>query len=172
MRSDRDASPTTACHSVMRVTGWPCCFVMADECKENNRDTIKTLDRNVRFGRRLHDCNTNFAQEGPVSPLGRYARGLAEPGTFWLDTNDDREIIRYTTSRDVRLCLPRPEGVGSADRGFPLIVTWDQTNKVTLQPGNCLYFDAKRVSVKPATALPSGVTLEGQVDAAWALRSD
>jgi hypothetical protein len=49
-------------------------------------------------------------------------------------------------------------------------VTWDQTNTVVLYPGNCLYFDARRVSVKPATPLPQGVVLRGKVEAARALQ--
>lgn len=103
-------------------------------------------------------------------PVAQWGRMLAEPGTFWLDSNDDREVIRYTTPRDVRLCLPRPQGVGAADRGYPLQVTWDQSNRVTLYPGNCLFFDARRVSVKPATNLPSGVVLQGRVETERALQ--
>lgn len=114
-----------------------------------------------------------FAQqaEGDAnSPLVQWGRSMAAPGTFWLDSNDDVEIIRYTTPRDVRLCLPRPEGVNAAERGYSLQVTWDQANRAVLRPGNCLFFDARRVSVKPATAIPSGVTLRGQVETERALR--
>jgi hypothetical protein len=103
------------------------------------------------------------------SPVERWGRALAEPGTFWLDNNDDREIIRYTTPRDVRLCLPEPRGVGAADRGYALRVTWDRVNTVTLFPGNCLFFDARQVTVKPATNLPNGVVLRGRVETASAL---
>lgn len=103
------------------------------------------------------------------SPITRWGRALAEPGTFWLDNQDDREIIRYTTPRDVRLCLPEPRGVGASDRGYPLRVTWDRTNMMTLYPGNCIYFDARQVSVKPAGDLPSGVVLRGNVDTQSAL---
>ena len=98
------------------------------------------------------------------SPVTQHARWMAPPGTFWLDSNDDREVIRYTKPRDVRICLPRPEGVGAADKGYPLTITWDSTNTAVLRPGNCLFFDAMRVSVKPASALPSGVTLTGRID--------
>lgn len=104
------------------------------------------------------------------SALMQWARMHAEPGTFWLDSMDDREIIRYTTTRDVSLCLPAPRGVGEADRGYPLRISWDGTNSVVLYPGNCFYFDAKRVVVKPAAELPPNVVLTGRVRAEKALQ--
>ncbi|MBC7168146.1 hypothetical protein [Phenylobacterium sp.] len=104
------------------------------------------------------------------SALLRYGRMMAEPGTFWLDGNGDREVIRYTTPRDIRLCLPRAAGVASPRQAYAVQVTWDQTNQAVLTPGNCLYFDARRVSLKPAEPLPAGVTLEGRIDAARALQ--
>lgn len=106
---------------------------------------------------------------GADSPVTQWGRRLAEPGTFWLDSMDDTELIRYTTPRDVRLCLPEPRGVFAAQKGIPLRITWDGTNTAVLRPGNCLFFDARQVKVKPAAALPSGVTLSGSVDADYAL---
>lgn len=104
------------------------------------------------------------------SPVAQWGRRLAEPGTFWLDTNEDREIIRYSTPRDVRLCLPEPEGVNAPDKAYPLLVRWDDNQRVTLYPGNCLFFDARRVVLKPASDLPSNVVLRGQVETARALQ--
>lgn len=104
-----------------------------------------------------------------LSPVMQWGRQLAPPGTFWLDNNDDTELIRYTTPRDVRLCLPEPTGVNAADRGYPLTITWDGVNTAVLRPGNCLYFDARQVRVKPATTLPRGVVLKGRVDTESAL---
>jgi hypothetical protein len=103
------------------------------------------------------------------SPVERWGRALADPGTFWLDSNDDREIIRYSTPRDVRLCLPEPRGVNSPERGVPLRVTWDRVNSLILYPGNCLFFDARQVTVKPASNLPNGVVIKGRVEASGAL---
>ena len=105
-----------------------------------------------------------------LSTIAQVARLRAEPGTFWLDSREDRELIRYTTPRDVRLCLPEPSGVGAAERGYPLRITWDQTNAVTLYPGNCMFFDARRVTVSPAADLPSGVVLTGSVETSRALQ--
>lgn len=105
-----------------------------------------------------------------TSVLTQWGRMMAEPGTFWLDSNDDVEVVRYTSARDVRLCLPRPEGVYAAQKGYPLRITWDGTNTAVLRPGNCLFFDARQVKVKPAAPLPSGVTLQGKIEAEAALR--
>lgn len=103
---------------------------------------------------------------GPDSPgdVSLLTRFYADPGTFWLDGDQDRELIRYSHPRDVRLCLPKPAGVAGAKHGYALMVHWDPNNTATLFPGNCLYFDATRVSVKPAEALPQGVVLQGRVD--------
>lgn len=98
-------------------------------------------------------------------------RVRADPGTFWLDSNEDREIVHYSSARDVRLCLPRPTGVSAADRGYPLRIRWDQTNEIILHPGNCLFFDARRVTVSPAADLPAGVVLQGSVEASHAVQS-
>lgn len=104
------------------------------------------------------------------SPVTQWGRMLAEPGTFWLDSNNDTELIRYTTPRDVSLCLPEPRGVGAADKGYPLKITWDNQYSVILRPGNCFFFDAKTVKVKPAEPLPTGVTLQGRVQTESALQ--
>ena len=105
------------------------------------------------------------------SPVVQWGRMLDEPGTFWLDNMQDREVIRYTSARDVTLCLPRPEGIDAAERAIPLTVTWDRQNTATVYPGNCLYFDAMRVTLKPAAPLPSGVTLTGQLQTERALQN-
>jgi hypothetical protein len=105
------------------------------------------------------------------SAVSQWARQLAPPGSFWLDNQDDREIVRYTTPRDVRLCLPEPAPVSRVDKVIPLTVTWDQTNTAVLYPGNCLYFDARRVSVKPAGNLPRNTVLKGSVETEGALQS-
>lgn len=99
------------------------------------------------------------------SPMTQWGRQLAPEGTFWLDSNEDREVVRYSQRRDVQICLPRPEGVNAAERTVPLKISWDGVNTTTLYPGNCLYFDAMRVSVKPAAPLPSGTTLTGRFHA-------
>ena len=99
------------------------------------------------------------------SPLAQLGRMYAEPGTFWLDDSEDREVVRYTTPRDIRLCLPEPSGISGAERSPPVRVTWDQTSSATLYPGNCLFFDARRVSLRPAGDLPRGVVLRGSIEA-------
>lgn len=104
-----------------------------------------------------------------LSRLGQYARMNAAPGTFWLDGNEDREIIRYTSPRDVQLCLPRPSGIGAAEQGYAVRVTWDGASEAILYPGNCLFFDASRVSLSPAEDIPDDVTIQGRVEIESAL---
>lgn len=104
-----------------------------------------------------------------ATPIQQWGRMHAQPGTFWLDSNDDTELVRYTSSRDVGICLPEPTGVFAAQKGYPLQITWDGTNTAVLRPGNCFYFDAKSVKVKPVKPLPSGVTLKGRVQTSSAL---
>ena len=104
------------------------------------------------------------------SPVVQWGRMLSEPGSFWLDSNDDVEVIRYTSSRDVSLCLPEPTGVYAAQQGYPLTITWDETNTAVLRPGNCLFFDARVVRLKPTNPLPTGVTLSGRVQTESALQ--
>lgn len=114
-------------------------------------------------------ANAQQVEGDALSATERWGRMRAEPGTFWLDSNDDREIIRYSTPRDVRLCLPQAKGVGAAQKAYPVTVTWDGTTRATLYPGNCLFFDARTVTLRPATDLPRGVTLSGQVETSGAL---
>ena len=104
------------------------------------------------------------------STLVQWGRMNAPPGSFWLDSNDDVEVIRYTTPRDVSLCLPEPSGVFAAQQGYPLTISWDDTNTAVLRPGNCLFFDARVVRIKPTNPLPSGVTLSGRVQTESALQ--
>lgn len=110
-------------------------------------------------------ANAQRTEGDARTPIGQWGRQLAPEGTFWLDSDEDREVVRYSQRRDVQICLPRPEGVNAADRGVPLRITWDGANTTTLYPGNCLYFDAMRVSVKPAAPLPSGAVLTGRFHA-------
>jgi hypothetical protein len=99
----------------------------------------------------------------------RWERMSAPPGTFWLDSSSDREVVRYTTARDVTLCLDEPSTVAGSIQGYALQVTWDRVNTLKLHPGNCLFFDARQVTVKPAAALPAGVVLRGRVETSRAL---
>ncbi|MFN3522503.1 MAG: hypothetical protein ACK4YQ_09655 [Phenylobacterium sp.] len=103
-------------------------------------------------------------------PLVRRGQLSAPPGEFYLNSQDAREIIHYSSPRDVRLCLPRRTDASAPPaKDVPLKITWDDATAV-LAPGNCLFFDASRVSVSPAAPLPSGVSLHGSVETAQALR--
>lgn len=105
-----------------------------------------------------------FAQ--PASPVVRWAQMTSGPGEFYLNSQEEREVVRYTTPRDVRLCLPMGDpGVGRDVPETPLRVAWDGS-EVVLHPGNCLFFDARRVMVSPAAALPQGAVIHGMVETA------
>ncbi len=88
------------------------------------------------------------------------------PGTFFLTSEDDeRELVRYSESRDLRLCLDHPED--GEDR-LPIEVMWDndveQRQSATLHPGNCLHIEAAQVSVSPTEDLPAGHVFQGSID--------
>ncbi|MBI1200399.1 MAG: hypothetical protein GC203_21270 [Phenylobacterium sp.] len=100
-----------------------------------------------------------------TDPVVRYGQRLADPGEFYLNTEDAREVVRYSSPRDVRLCLPRNAGVDQrAVEDVPVTVAWGGY-RATLYPGNCLYFDAQRVMVSPAKPLPNGQTIHGTIEA-------
>ena len=96
------------------------------------------------------------------SPVVQWGRMLAEPGTFWLDSNQDVEIIRYKTERDITLCLDRTDAQPDMAR-YPVTITWDNANTATLRAGNCYYFEAMTVKVKPAMDIPQGAVLKGRI---------
>ncbi|NWG46647.1 MAG: hypothetical protein HXY25_08885 [Alphaproteobacteria bacterium] len=86
------------------------------------------------------------------------------PDSFLLTSSTEREIVNYTSSRDVEVCLnenPRrdpPQGwVSNA-----LTIEYDgKTARV--EPGNCFQFDAKRVVISPAEPLADGYSMRGRV---------
>lgn len=100
----------------------------------------------------------------PMDPLMDEAEFDAPGNEFFLNNERDVELIRFKRVHDIELCAGRPDrdAVGAARRGYPLAVTWDSDVGI-IMPGNCLTFDAMRVKVKPATALPQDTELVGTV---------
>ena len=99
----------------------------------------------------------------PSDPIQQWAEQLAPRNQFFIDNDDDVEIIRFKTPHDLELCAAR--GHTSADgyvRGYPIKAKWD-TDSATITPGNCLAIDAMRVSVRSASPLPEDVVLNGTV---------
>lgn len=99
---------------------------------------------------------------GPVDPLIRLGE-WEEAGRnhFFINNDEDVEVIRFRSARDVELCAGSPHlSPEGRLRGYAIQVSWDNDNAV-IQPGNCMSFDAQRVRVRAADNLPQNVILEG-----------
>ena len=85
----------------------------------------------------------------------------AGPNHFFINSNDDVELIRFKKPHQMEMCAKGPHAAaGSAARGYPISVKWnDQT--ATIAPGDCMHLDAAKVTVRAASALPQSVVLEG-----------
>jgi len=97
----------------------------------------------------------------PDDPLIAWAEASAGRNHFFL--NDDRavEVIRFRAPRDVEMCAgPARRGSDGRLHAFPIQVSWDSQTAV-IAAGNCLSFDAQRVSVRAASRLPDDIVLEG-----------
>lgn len=104
-----------------------------------------------------------FVSRGPQpdDPIMQLAEQLAPRNQFFIDSNQNVEVIRFKTARDVEICADRARhDVGSASRGYPIKVNWDDQNAI-IAPGNCMAFDSQRVSVSAASRLPQDVVLTG-----------
>lgn len=98
----------------------------------------------------------------PFDPLLAWAEQLLPRNQFELNSDQNMELIRFTTPRDVEVCVKRsdPDDVDGRVKAVPVTVTWD--NQVgTVTPGNCLSFDAKSVKVRPAGELSQDESLLG-----------
>lgn len=99
----------------------------------------------------------------PADPVLADAERYAEPN-FFLNDNQDRELIRYSSPRNLQICAAsaKVKRDGRPGRGYPLQVTYDSTTAV-VSPGTCLSFEAKRVQVRAASPLPDNMILEGSL---------
>ena len=100
----------------------------------------------------------------PLDPVLAYSEQLAPQNTFFLNSSDDIEVVRFKRDHDLSICAarPSPDAIGAARRGYALKVKWDADVSI-IAPGNCLSFEAQRVKVSPATDLPENVILTGTV---------
>ena len=104
-----------------------------------------------------------FTSKGipPADPVLQWAQELAPRNEFYIDNDRDVEVIRFKTPHDLELCAAGGRGWSSRDRhGFPIKVNWDNQSAI-IAPGNCLAFDAMRVSVRSALPLPQDIVLKG-----------
>ena len=100
----------------------------------------------------------------PLDPVLAYGEQLAPHNTFFLNSSDDVEIVRFKRDHDLSICaaVPSRDAIGAARRGYAIKVSWDQDVSIVM-PGNCLSFEAQRVKVSPASRLPESVILTGTV---------
>jgi len=97
----------------------------------------------------------------PEDPLIAWGEQDAGRSHFFLNTERDVEIIRFRSARDIELCAPRPQTRRDGKISqYPIKVTWDAQSSI-IEAGNCMSFDAQRVSVRPASSLPEDIVLEG-----------
>ena len=103
--------------------------------------------------------NNDYPWDDPVLAYGEWAAGHNH---FFINDDEDTEVIRFKTPRDIELCAAagKKDGYRSDARGYPLLVKWDGSSSV-IKAGNCMSFDAQSVSVRSAGRLPEGVVLKG-----------
>lgn len=100
----------------------------------------------------------------PTDPVMQLAEADAPRNTFFLNNQQDVELIRFKRVHDIEICAGRADrdAVGAVKRGYSITVSWDSEVGVVM-PGNCLTFDASRVKVKPTGSLPQDIELVGTV---------
>ena len=96
----------------------------------------------------------------PDDPVLQLAQWSMPRNQFVLNSQEDVEIVRYTTPHDVEVCINRPDANNGVRKAVPVQVKWDNNTSV-VQPGNCLSFDAKLVKVKMSAPLPESEDLFG-----------
>ena len=98
----------------------------------------------------------------PNDPVVLWADQMMPRHEFALNSDQEIELIRYKTPRDIDICIarPDPDSVVSTRKAVPVTVKWDG-NVGEIWPGNCLSFDAKSVKIRPAAPLPGDGQLIG-----------
>jgi hypothetical protein len=92
---------------------------------------------------------------GPVDPIMQEAEWNAGPNQFFIDNNQDRELIRFKSPHNVELCAgaAHRDADGSLDKSYPLKVTYDGQTTI-VAPASCSTFHAPRIRVASASPQP------------------
>ncbi|MEZ5921759.1 MAG: hypothetical protein R3C60_10460 [Parvularculaceae bacterium] len=100
----------------------------------------------------------------PMDPTLALAQATAPRNEFFLNSQTDVELIRFTRAHDNTICVPRARSDWADGRtqSVGVIATFDNV-KATINPGNCMSFDAKSVRVKPAGPIPQDEDLVGTI---------
>lgn len=143
--------------------------------KTPNAETVRHEAQDLGQGqpvssRHLHHAGAPSAD----SVLMQQARMYARPGSFYLTGDQRAEIAHFSSQRDLSVCVARPSPLtrsrafsapaGRRSLSVPLDVSW-HGQQARVRPGNCLYFDAAHVTIRPARPLPPGDTVHGQIRA-------
>ena len=104
--------------------------------------------------------NTGIPVEDPLLEESEWD---ARPGQFFINNNEEVEVIRFKTVHDMQTCAGAAHRTADGRvRGYAIKVSWDAESAV-VQPGNCLAFDAKVVKVRAASPLPDDIILTGAI---------
>lgn len=100
----------------------------------------------------------------PSNPLIAWGDQLMAPNRFVLNSRQDTELASTRTAHPFRVCdaKAQPDFIFGTRRAVPITVRWDK-NVNTIQPGNCLSFNARQVKLREAAALPHRDDVVGTV---------
>ncbi len=108
-----------------------------------------------------------FAQkmrtEGPqdLDPVMAWADRAPARNQFVLDSDQDVELIRFSTPRDIEICIPRSRQASvDSSKAVSVKVSWDNNTGV-IAPGNCMSFDARSVKVRASGPIGDDAQLVG-----------
>ena len=100
----------------------------------------------------------------PVDPIMLEAEWNAGHSQFFIDSNQDRELIRFKSPHNLELCAgaAHHDADGSLDKSYPLKLTYDGQTTI-VAPASCSTFRAQRIRVAAASPLPQDTVLEGSI---------
>ena len=100
----------------------------------------------------------------PVDPIMLEAEWNAGHNQFFIDSDQDRELIRFKSPHNLELCTgaAHRDADGSLDKSYPLKLTYDGQTTI-VAPASCATFRAQRIRVAAASHLPQDTVLEGSI---------
>jgi hypothetical protein len=108
-----------------------------------------------------------ITEKGPMpdDPLMALAEQYQAPNQFTLNSSLDMDLVRFKREHMITICAPRPNpgvDIDAAARGVGIILTWEGDSQ-TVTPGNCFTLEARKLTVRPAGAMPSNTVLVGTI---------
>ncbi len=107
-------------------------------------------------------------REGPPAsdPIIAWGQQMAPRDEFFINSDENVELIRFKTERDNTICVPRNTRLNHLEgkpQNYALKVMWGKNNKAIIKPGKCLSFDAKTIKIRVDGKMPQDVTLMGSI---------